>query len=109
MVILMSFNLKEHKLGDHNCRVGECEHLHGRWFTTCSYCSGVIHAIESDWSDYSYGHGGGRVFFETVCDSCGLIERDSNMKPRILSLSLPLPLDIPPLRFPNSDAFIAKK
>ena len=95
------FNLKDHKIGSRNCKVGECEYIHAHWFINCKHCDGILHAIETDWSEYSFGHSGGHVFFETVCDSCGLIERDSNMESRKDKI------DVQPLRFLEGDEFLA--
>jgi len=69
-----------HQRGDTKCNHEECKYLMGRGGSLyyCA-CGGLINASETDWSEYSFGHHGGLVFFETFCDACGEISRDPAM------------------------------
>lgn len=64
------------------CKHDECRYLraHRGGALRCR-CEGTLHGVESDWSEYSFGHSGGPVFFETVCDGCGEVVRDPSMLP----------------------------
>lgn len=76
--------MEGHKKGD-KCLHEECRYLRShRLALKCFTCkTGNLHATESDWSEYPFGHGvGGPVYFETVCDECGEVKRDSGMAER---------------------------
>lgn len=62
-------DLSKHK-HDKECKVDECDYLKGRIsFRDCA-CGGVLHAIDPNWDDYSFGHAGGYVYFTMMCDLC---------------------------------------
>lgn len=71
-----------HHRGDKNCNHDECRYIKHSLseLRVCSECMiGYEHCSEIDWTYYDYGSGKGPVFFETVCDYCGIIDRDDNM------------------------------
>lgn len=47
---------------------------HGENAIRCLSCGGQVHAVASNWDNYSYGHGGGHVDFLTVCSKCGKVD-----------------------------------
>ena len=63
-----------------DCEHEECRYLRahkGHRADECRKCGGTVHAIASDWGDYSFGHSGGPVWFLTKCPSCGAVEEDN--------------------------------
>lgn len=73
----MSDPLEGHVIGSEECKVGEC-YFRG-WLgpgpsaqkCACDGCSGVLHVTATDWTDYSFGHEGGRPpSLKTLCDRC---------------------------------------
>lgn len=67
--------LLEHDLESDNCRKGDCRYLElsdKKCFR--NNCKGKIHATDSNWDDYGFGHGG-YVYFDLKCNLCSYEEK----------------------------------
>lgn len=75
-------NEQYHSRGDKSCNHDECKYMRRNWsyLRMCYECNtGFVHCSESDWIDYDFGTKSGQVYYETICDACGIIDRDANM------------------------------
>ena len=88
----MVVNSKYHILGHKECQIGYCSYskrYSPYGLRVCAECKeGVMHIANIDWSDYDFGSGKGEVYFETICDVCGTIDRDPNMDNEIKKIDI---------------------